>query len=328
MLVAPSATTTPLVVTQGDPEGIGPELLLALAADGELRPQDRVFASPAVLDRVVAQVDRPWARAGRSALVPVLVAAGQDPEPGPSQLDALARAVDWVLTHPGAALVTAPIDKRVCVDAGFAYAGHTEYLAARGDTEDFAMFMVGPTLRVALTTIHVPLSTVAGLVSISAIERVVKLVIGALRRDFSIPRPRLAVLGLNPHAGEEGVLGSEESTVIAPAVAACQRWAREAGIDAQIVGPLPADGAFAAHANGEHDAVVAMYHDQGLAPFKVLHFADGINVTLGLPFVRTSPDHGTAKDIAGQGRADPSSMRAAMTAAREFGAARRRAASR
>lgn len=311
---------SPIVATQGDPEGIGPELLLGLAAERVLQPGDRVVADPVVLDRVAAQIDAAWAQTGRRALQPLLVPINGGDEPGASQVLALQRGVDLVLAQPDVALVTAPIDKHACMRAGFSYPGHTEYLAARAGVEDFAMFMVGPTLRVALATIHIPLATVPARLTRAAIVDVGALVVTALRRDFGIARPKVAVLGLNPHAGEGGVLGTEEQTIIGPAVEAL---AARVGDAAEIAGPLPADGAMAGHSRGQFDAVVAMFHDQGLAAFKVLHFADGINVTLGLPFVRTSPDHGTAKDIAGQGIADRCSMRVAVEQARLLAAARR-----
>lgn len=308
-------------MTQGDPEGIGPELLLSLAADGALSPADRVVADPRVLDRVAAVLKTPWAPAGRAALDGRIIEIAPQADAGHSQVAALRRGVDCVLAAPGAALVTAPIDKHACAGAGFGYPGHTEYLAARAKTEDFAMFMVGPRLRVALATIHIALAQVPARLTADGIARVVHLVVHALRRDFAIARPRVAVLGLNPHAGEQGELGTEEQTLIGPAVEALASKYQDV---AEIVGPLPADTAFAAHAQGGLDAVVAMFHDQGLGPFKVLHFDDGINVTLGLPFVRTSPDHGTAKDIAGQGIASSSSMRAALVGARRLAATRAR----
>jgi len=308
----------PLIVTQGDPDGVGPELIVQLAAEGMWAPTDRVVADPAVLDRVADRVEQPWARPGRAALAELLVPIASAPDAGRSQVEALRRGVDLVMAHRGAALVTAPIDKHACMAAGFAHPGHTEYLAARAETDDFAMLMAGPVLRVALATIHVALADVPARLDRAAIVGVGSLLVHALRRDYGIARPRVAVLGLNPHAGEGGVLGREEIDIVAPAVAEL----RARHPDAVIGGPLPADTALPAHARGDWDGALAMYHDQGLGPFKLLHFADGVNVTLGLPYVRTSPDHGTAKDIAGQGIADPSSMRAAVAAARELASAR------
>lgn len=302
---------TPLVLTQGDPRGIGPELLLRLAADGELREGDVVVASPGWLERWAGRLPQPWATAGWARLRPLLHALDVE-EPGLAQVEALARGVALVLAQPGRALVTAPIDKRACHDAGFAFPGHTEYLAHRAGGVEVAMLMVGARLRVVPVTIHVPLREVALRLRTDAIVSAGRLLLAALRERFGCPRPRLAVLGLNPHAGDRGLFGDEEARIIEPAVEVLRREHEHA----EIAGPVPADAAFAAHDRGRYDAVLAMYHDQGLGPFKLVHFTDGVNMTLGLPFVRTSPDHGTALDIAGQGIADAASMRAAVRIAR------------
>ncbi|MCA9710561.1 MAG: 4-hydroxythreonine-4-phosphate dehydrogenase PdxA [Myxococcales bacterium] len=301
---------TPLVLTQGDPRGVGPELILRLAAAGELGECDRVVASPRVLEGWAQRLPE-WAAAGWAQLQGRLDPIESE-QPGPSQVQALARGVDRVLAQPGSALVTAPIDKRACHDAGFAFPGHTEYLAHRAGDVDVAMLMVGARLRVVPVTIHVPLREVPERLSTEAIVRAGTLLAAALRERFGRPTPRIAVLGLNPHAGERGLLGDEEDRIIEPAV----RRLRAGCGEAEITGPVPADAAFAAHDRGRYDAVLAMYHDQGLGPFKLVHFTDGVNMTLGLPFVRTSPDHGTALDIAGQGIADVASMRAAVRIAR------------
>lgn len=314
---APSTGVAPaprLVVTQGDPTGIGPELLLRLAAEDRLRPGDLVVADPARLRKLAGDLGG-WAARGLAVIEPLL-----DRGPGSlahGQVSALVRGVDLVLEDPrGRALVTAPIDKAGCRDEGFAFPGHTEYLAARAHVDDFAMLMVGPILRVVLATIHIPLREVPLRLDTAGIVRAGTLLARALRSHFGRPRPVVGVLGLNPHAGERGMLGDEEITTVAPAVLALNQWAAEHGEPAVFRGPLPADTAFAIHAAGQLDGVVAMYHDQGLAPFKLLHMRDGVNMTLGLPFVRTSPDHGTARDIAGRGIADPSSMFAAVALAR------------
>ena len=302
---------TRLVVTQGDPEGIGPELLLRLGEAGALAGGDRVVADLGGLDALARALATPWATRGLDALRPLLVDV-----PG-GQVAALARGVDLVLEDPaGTALVTAPIDKARCRAEGFTFPGHTEYLAARAGTDDFAMLMVGPVLRVVPVTIHVPLRAVPDLLTSAAIVRAGRLLGHALHHLFGIAAPRLGVLGLNPHAGEKGLLGDEEGRVIAPAVDELRAWAARAGEPCTFVGPLAADSAFALHAAGGLDGLLAMYHDQGLGPFKLLHMRDGVNMTLGLPFVRTSPDHGTARDIAGRGVADPSSMLAAVALAR------------
>ena len=297
----------PLVITQGDPRGIGLELLLRLAAQGALRPEDRVFADPDALARRAASLPVDWAAPGWEALRPRVEGVA-----GLRQTEALALAVDAVLAHPGTALVTAPIDKKACQDEGFAFPGHTEYLAHRAGDCEVAMLMAGPSLRVVLATIHLPLAEVPRRLDEAAVVRAGRLLAAGLRDRFGVAAPRVAVLGLNPHAGERGMLGHEEATVIAPAIATLRALAPYATFS----DPLPADTAFAAHHAGHYDGVVAMYHDQGLGPFKLLHFHDGVNVTLGLPFVRTSPDHGTALDIAGKGIANPASMRAAIALAR------------
>jgi 4-hydroxythreonine-4-phosphate dehydrogenase len=305
-------TSTPraLIVTQGDPLGIGPELLLRLAAQGQLFAQDRVIADPGRLEHLSTTVSQPWARPGWRALEPLL-----DPEstPGLLQTQALAIGTDQVLQRAGTALVTAPIDKAVCKAEGFKFPGHTEYLAHRAGVTDFAMALVGSRLRVALVTIHEPLRRVPDLVTTAEVERVICLFARELRGRFGVERPRIGVLGLNPHAGEGGVLGHEEGEVITPAIV---RARQVLGEGVELMGPVPADTAFHAQLQGAYDGLVAMYHDQALGPFKVVHFTDGVNVTLGLPFVRTSPDHGTARDLVGTGRADPSSMVAALALAR------------
>ncbi len=295
------------MITQGDPRGVGLELILRVAADGLIRDDDLVFADPEALERRSTTLPVDWAKPGWAALQPRVRG-----EVGLRQTEALARGVDAVLQTPGAALVTAPIDKKACQDEGFTFPGHTEYLAHRAGDCDVAMLMAGPSLRVVLATIHIPLSEVPARLDLASIVRAGGLLARGLRDRFGVDAPRVAVLGLNPHAGERGMLGHEEQTIIGPAIATL----RAAEPYATFSDPLPADTAFAAHYEGRYDGVVAMYHDQGLGPFKLVHFHDGVNVTLGLPFVRTSPDHGTALDIAGRGVANPASLRAAIALAR------------
>ena len=317
---------TRLVITQGDPAGIGPELLLRIAADGLLRESDIVVADRGRVRELTAALAAPWARLGLERIEPLL-----DEHEGPlGQFAALERGVDLILAEPDhsrrPALVTAPIDKAVASREGLRHPGHTEYLAERAGVDEFAMLMAGPTIRVVLATIHVPLREVPQRLDSAAIVRAGSLLARALTQDFGIAAPRVGVLGLNPHAGEGGLLGDEEQRVIAPAIASLRSWARAQDLAAEFRGPLPADTAFHHHRVGELDGLVAMYHDQGLGPFKLAHFYDGVNVTLGLPFVRTSPDHGTAKDIAGRGIADPASLIAAITLARAMAARRGHAA--
>lgn len=300
-----------IVVTQGDPDGIGPELIVRAALEGRIGPGDRVVAHPDVID-AASRVFGDQAQQARARVQPLLVALQSR-----RQTEALRVGVDLVLEAPASrALVTAPIDKAVARSEGLAHPGHTEYLAARAGVSRYGMLMLGPRLRVALATIHVPLARVVEQLSIEGIEGVARLLHDTLVGDVGLEAPRIGILGLNPHAGESGLLGTEEQTVVGPAI----ERLRASSIDAH--GPLPADTAMHEAAHGRYDGIVAMYHDQGLAPFKLLHFDDGVNVTMGLPFVRTSPDHGTAKDIAKTGAANPSSFFAAIDSAREMQARR------
>jgi 4-hydroxythreonine-4-phosphate dehydrogenase len=232
-------------------------------------------------------------------------------------------AVAWVregaercLARQLDALVTAPVNKEAIVRAGHAFVGQTEMLSQLAGTQRTAMMLLGHDergrwLRVALATTHLPLKLVSDHLTQAKVEMVIELTAQACR-DLGLPRARIAVCGLNPHAGEGGEMGTEELTTIAPAVAAAKRREME------VVGPLAADALFYHAFKGEYDAVVAMYHDQGLAPLKMIAFETGVNWTLGLPFIRTSPDHGTAYDIAGQGKANPSSMVAAIRLAKQL----------
>lgn len=316
---APAGSSRRLVITQGDPDGIGPELLLRLGDAGLVHPGDLIVADRSRLVALVDRLGKAWARRGLDALADHL----DGDAPGLTQVQALARAVDRIqgalADDLDLGLVTAPIDKARCAAEGFAFPGHTEYLAHRMGARSVAMLMVGPRLRVVPATIHIPLREVPRRLSVDLIYDTGRLLAEALHHLFGIASPRVGVLGLNPHAGEKGLLGDEEVTVIAPAIAALEGWARESGEPARFFGPLAADTAFPLHAGGHYDGVVAMYHDQGLGPFKLMHMHDGVNLTVGLPFVRTSPDHGTARDIAGLGVADPSSMFEAVALARRLG---------
>ncbi|MBI4575521.1 MAG: 4-hydroxythreonine-4-phosphate dehydrogenase PdxA [Planctomycetes bacterium] len=278
-----------IAVTRGDPAGIGPEVV------------DKALRDPRVRDRAeFAVIGGP---AGKVA--PGVASA----EAGAAAVAAVALAADMAMAGEVDAVVTAPIHKHAAALAGFPYPGHTEYFARRAGDVPVAMMMVGGGLRVTLATIHLALAEVAGTLSREGLLGKLRLTRDALTRDFDVESPRVAVAGLNPHAGEAGRFGDEEQDVIAPAVEA----ARAEGIDAQ--GPLPGDSVFQRAREGQFDAVLAMYHDQGTIPVKLLGFHDGVNVTIGLPFVRTSPDHGTAFEIAGRGVADPGSMVAAVRTA-------------
>jgi 4-hydroxythreonine-4-phosphate dehydrogenase len=318
-----------LALTMGDPAGIGPEI--AQAAWHALRESGPAFvllADPAVGGRPVASVEE--ARGvfrgalpvlpGPAALATVPVPGHPDPANAPAITGSIAEAVRLAVSGAVAGIVTNPIAKSVLQQAGFAYPGHTEYLAAlTGRSGGEVMMLAGPSLRVVPVTIHVSLRRALDLLSTNEIVRVSRTTHAALRRDFGIPRPRLAIAGLNPHAGEDGYMGDEERTLIRPAM----ERLRAEGID--LVGPMPPDTMFTEQARARYDAAICMYHDQALIPLKTLDMAQGVNVTLGLDLVRTSPDHGTAFDIAGQGLADPSSLIAALRMADDIARHRRTA---
>ncbi|HET97474.1 MAG TPA: 4-hydroxythreonine-4-phosphate dehydrogenase PdxA [Desulfurivibrio alkaliphilus] len=233
----------------------------------------------------------------------------------------IVEAVRLIQAGELAAMVTCPIGKDMLNAGGYHYPGHTEMLAALSNAPEYAMMMAGERLRVTLTTIHRPLAEVASALSCQGITRLLLLTARALRVDFAMEHPRLAVAGLNPHAGEGGMFGREEIEIIAPAVARANELA---GGEFTVSGPFPPDTVFYQASRGKYDAVVAQYHDQGLIPFKLLHFRDGVNVTIGLPIIRTSVDHGTAYDIAGRGLADPASLKAAFRLAGRIALNRRR----
>jgi 4-hydroxythreonine-4-phosphate dehydrogenase len=318
----------PLVLTMGDPAGIGGELTerawLALRDSG---PCFVALDDPARLKVPTVEVVSPDAAHGIFAtalpVIPIKLAAA--PRPGqPDKTNARAvigsieRAAGLCLSGEAGAMVTNPINKAALYDAGFAYPGHTEFLAAlTGATGRQIMMLASPELRVVPVTVHASMRESIALLTTEAIVAAAQTTALALQREFGIAQPRLAIAGLNPHAGEQGALGDEESTIIGPALAAL----RQAGID--VSGPWPPDTMFTAAARRRYDAAICMYHDQALIPLKTLDMDRGVNVTLGLPIVRTSPDHGTAYDIAGKGIANPASLIAAIQLAAELG--RRRA---
>ncbi|MFZ4066900.1 MAG: 4-hydroxythreonine-4-phosphate dehydrogenase PdxA [Phenylobacterium sp.] len=319
---------TPLAVTLGDPAGIGPEIIAeAWRRRTEASRPFAVFGDPTVLKSAgapVVTVDRLEAAAGvfREA-IPVLGTPLAGPvrpgHPDPGYADAVTRwiaaATEACLSGEAAALVTAPISKAVLKAAGFRHPGHTEFLGELTAGAPFAgergpvMMLAAADLRVTLATIHLPISGVAAALTFEGLLRTIRVTGQALARDFGCAHPRLAIAGLNPHAGESGEIGREEIDLIRPAVEVL----RAAGMD--VTGPLPADSLFAAGMRERFDAIVCMYHDQALIPVKMLDFWGGVNITLGLPIVRTSPDHGTAFDIAGRGLARPDSFVAALKAA-------------
>jgi 4-hydroxythreonine-4-phosphate dehydrogenase len=314
-----------LAVTSGEPAGIGPDICGALARRrwpvrlvilGDRELQSRATKSPSSARRRAAfrdyAPDAP-AKPGVEWLhVPLAwrsVPGRLDPRNASYVLSLLDRAIEGCLSGEFAAMVTAPVHKGVVNDAGIRFSGHTEYLAARTGASLPVMMLTGGGLRVALATTHVPLKRVSRVLTASRLEAVIRVLDADLRRLFGLRRPRILVCGLNPHAGESGHLGREEIDTLAPVIAKLRRRGLA------LSGPLPADTAFLPERLAQVDAVLAMYHDQGLPVLKYASFGHAVNVTLGLPIVRTSVDHGTALDVAGSGRADPGSLFAAVMTA-------------
>lgn len=319
-----------LLLTQGDPAGIGPELTLKAwlqRNEASLSPF-AVLADPNHLTRVakdygwkvpIASVEPAQAASTFKRALPVIplksrvAARSGKPESAwaPSVIESIETAVSLVRSGAAAAIVTNPIAKHVLYDAGFRHPGHTEFLAAlasAGSSETYhpVMMLWSAELAVVPVTVHIALSKVPAELTTDLIVLTGRIVARELRERFGLAQPRLALAGLNPHAGESGSMGTEDRDIIAPAIDIL----RTDGID--VAGPLPADTMFHAHARKRYDAALAMYHDQALIPIKTIAFDEAVNVTLGLPFVRTSPDHGTAFDIAGKGIARPDSLIAAI----------------
>lgn len=318
----------PVALTCGDPAGIGPEIAArARTALGEEVPFFWIGDPRHLPDGTEAvEIAAPGQAAAALARgLPVLphpfprpaIPGTPDPENAQGVIDVIARAVALAQDGAAGAICTAPIHKKALKDgAGFAYPGHTEYLAALAGVDRVVMMLACDALRVVPATIHIPLAEVPAALTPDLLEATLRITEAGLRRDFGLAAPRIAVAGLNPHAGEGGTMGHEEIRVIAPVLDRL----RAEGMD--LRGPLSADTLFHAGARATYDAAVCMYHDQALIPIKTIDFAGGVNVTLGLPFVRTSPDHGTAHDIAGKGLADPSSLIAALRMAARMAAAR------
>lgn len=320
--------SAPVGISLGDPAGIGPEIVVrALQARPELNV--RVFGDARVMNDAAARLGLPLPRAACIQTVDPSGGAGggADIVPGRpnlasarAQFGYLRAATDAALAGEIAALCTAPISKEWMAHAGFRFPGHTEYLADRAGTQDFAMMLAGPRLRVVLATRHIALRDVATQLTSSEIARAAVLAARGLVAHFGIGRARVAIAGLNPHAGEAGRFGDEEARLVLPAVRLAAAQLEREGIPAVVSGPHAPDAIFRQAALGGFDAVVALYHDQGLIPVKLLHFDEAVNITLGLPFPRTSPDHGTAYDIAGTGRANASSFIAALDLAARLAA--------
>lgn len=328
-------SAAPLAVTMGEPAGVGGELSLKawLARRASARPFFVVDSPTRLADLAarlglgvpVQEISEPQTAPSAFAdALPVLpVRLGADPRPGhpdpanaAATIEAIERATQFALDGRVAGIVTNPIQKKTLQDAGFRHPGHTEFLAELAGGVEVAMMLACPELRVVPVTIHLSLADAVRALDVEAIVRTGRVAAQGLQTLFGIDKPRIAVAALNPHAGEQGAMGDEERRLIAPAIEALKRG----GIDAR--GPSPADTLFHAAARPGYDVALCMYHDQALIPLKTIDFAGGVNVTLGLPFVRTSPDHGTALDIAGTGRADPASLLAAIDMADDM--ARRR----
>jgi 4-hydroxythreonine-4-phosphate dehydrogenase len=316
--------SSPLIaITMGDPAGIGPEIIVKAMGERAVFAQSRpvVLGDEGVLSDAVRwsktplkikRIEEPHEgvfRRGNLNLIPLTDLSHEEVPLGAPRSQGGAAAYRYIergvqLAQGGSvdALVTAPISKEALHAAGYPFPGHTELLAQMTGSRDEVMMLAGPRLRVALVTTHLPLRQVPDALTRERIKRTIEITAQGMKVYWGIPSPKLAVAGLNPHAGEGGIFGTEEQEVIIPAIEEC----RQKGM--AVFGPLPADSLFFHAASGRYDAVVSMYHDQGLIPLKLLHFRDGVNITLGLPIIRTSVDHGTGYDIAGKGVADPTSL--------------------
>ena len=317
-------------ITMGDPVGIGPEIILLSLITPSIYEvcKPLVIGDSRILDTAkkstqspleIEPVNIPDHGIYKYGVVDVLNVSELDPEKtswgnptvqtGEAMVRYITAATDLAIKKRIAAMVTCPINKMAMHLSGCRYNGHTELLAERTKSDEFAMMLAGDRLRVVLVTIHVPLKDVSAILSPKKIVKTIKLAWQALNERFGVAAPRIAVAGFNPHAGEGGMFGDEEKNIIVPAI----RDAENQGF--YTFGPFPPDTVFYHAANGHYDAVICMYHDQGLIPFKLIHFNNGVNTTLGLPIIRTSVDHGTAYDIAGTGIANPGSLIAAINMA-------------
>ncbi len=318
---------SPLIgITMGDPAGVGPEIIVKTLADKGIYFMCRpvVLGDPAVLAsylsmakeislNIIRSPSEVKAVPGNIDLVPVSNLENANIQPGKPTVDGgkamveyIFKAVEMIQKGEIEAMVTCPISKVLMHQAGHKYDGHTQLISHLTDTDEYVMMLAGERLRVALVTIHCALKEVPAILTTGMVYKTIAITARALKEDLGIENARLAVAALNPHAGESGLFGLEEEEIIQPAM----DMAIKNGY--QVSGPFPPDTLFHKAASGHFDAVIAMYHDQGLIPLKLLHFSDAVNVTLGLPIIRTSVDHGTAYDIAGTGQADPSSLKAAI----------------
>lgn len=314
-------------ITAGDPAGIGPEIILSalgmqylyefcrplvIGDPGVLSAAKKCLGSPVKLNPVLNPSEGKY-EAGHIDLISLSELDFNEKlwgnptiQTGKAMMEYIRAATGMAINKEISGIVTCPINKKAMRMSGFDYNGHTELIAEITGTIDYVMMLAGDRLRVSLVTIHMPLSRVAGAITIENISKTIKITGEALFERFGIENPEIAVAGLNPHAGESGIFGSEEENIIKPAIE------RSSGKGFNVSGPYPPDTVFYHALKGSYDAVVCMYHDQGLIPFKMIHFTDGVNTTLGIPIIRTSVDHGTAYDIAGKGKADPGSLIAAI----------------
>lgn len=317
-------------ITMGDPVGIGPEILLKALNNKGIYNVCRpiVIGDKNVLEYAAASlqstlafrsVSGPESAEFEFGTIDFVAESDLDltsfewgnpnAETGRAMINYINKSVKFAQNDRISAIVTCPINKVAMKIAGSRFHGHTEMIASATDSGKYLMMMYGKRLAIVLVTIHIPLSEVVSVLSTEKILDTILITEASLRQRFGIQKPRLAVAGLNPHAGEDGLFGDEEARIILPAVTE----ASERGLN--VEGPIPPDTVYYHAAGGRYDAVISMYHDQGLIPFKLLHFEDGVNTTLGLPIIRTSVDHGTAYDIAGTGEADPGSLIAAIEVA-------------
>jgi 4-hydroxythreonine-4-phosphate dehydrogenase len=325
----------PLIgISMGDPSGIGPEIIIKALSDthtyevckpvvlGDLKALSAAISknNGGFLINDISTPQEAVGVHGKIDLVAVselnkddISPAAPTVEGGRAMVEYIVRAVEMCQKGEIGAMVTCPISKVLMHKAGYPYDGHTQLIAHLTEIDEYVMMLAGERLRVSLATIHCALKDVPANLTTDKVYRTIAITGRSLQEDFGIENPRLAVASLNPHAGESGLFGTEEAEIITPAVT------RVRDLGYQVTGPLPPDTLFYKAASGQFDAVIAMYHDQGLIPLKLLHFSDAVNVTLGLPIIRTSVDHGTAYDIAGKGEADASSLKAAIQmAARMF----------
>ncbi len=324
-----------IAVTMGDPAGIGPEIIIKALDSGQIleaclpliigdrgvmeetaRRMGKTFSLKSVqsMDRLENTTEPALLYEASHLPMDQIQVGRPDPEWGPPTLSYFRRAAEWALEGRVAAMVTGPISKEIIQRSQPSFTGHTEYLARLAKARTFGMMLAGDRLKVSLATIHLSLKKALRVLNTRKIIQTVELTHKTMTQWFGIKNPHIAVAGLNPHAGEQGAFGREEATMILPAL----RVVQEQGILA--TGPYPPDTLFYWAAQGRYDAVVALYHDQGLIPLKLLHFENAVNITMGLPFIRTSVDHGTAFDIAGKGIAKPDSLTAAILLAASFAA--------